>query len=375
MGQGRLLLALAALLFAASGFGGCSASSDDSPLEIALAESEDSIDADSVDVDPLVAQFTPVVWIHRGEAYGPTSARRFLARSELTWRTGSILKSDPDLAGEGKVEAARLGEQCVRAARGCYAHGGYLATDFTRPHDSRSDRVPRLSAGDGFYLDLNNHARKGEVGIEPQAPMYYEIDRYRRSTRITYWFFYAFSAPYARIGPVDIGRRISHEGDWENVDVILDVDGTPREIFYHGHGHVRPIAWDDACKLLTDGEEDCASAEPGRPIVYSARDSHASYPVEAEAKSKETEVCYKRSRRLCSHDMRNRGFVWDVLAPEAKGLRNARVEPWYGFGGAWGSAGPTIELTGPVGPSTYKLPGEPEPGELRAVTAPEPGGG
>jgi hypothetical protein len=38
------------------------------------------------------------------------------------------------------------------------------------------------------------------------------------------------------------------------------------------------------------------------------------------------------------------------------GLRSAEAEPWYGFGGAWGSVGEFDN--GPLGPSIWKLPGE-----------------
>lgn len=368
---GQIALATLLVLLAVGVVGGCGGG-EETTLEVPLAESEEFVSADDVNVDPLVLQFAPVVWIHSREAYGPTSVARFLKRSELTWRTASRFSRDPDLARRGEVAAARLGDRCAGVGGGCYAHGAYLATDFTRPHDVRPARAPKLSEGDGFYLDPDNGARKGEVGAEPRAPIYYEISRHPQSTRITYWFFYGFSVPYKPAGPLNLARFFSHEGDWENIDVVLEADGSPRNVSYYGHGHPRPIAWAEACKLDADGEEDCGSAEPGRPIVFSARHSHASYPNEADGKSRETAVCHRKLRKLCSYDMRNRGFVWDPLSPAAGGLRDARAEPWYGFGGAWGSAGLKADTTGPLGPSGYKLPDEPEPGELKAVMAPQP---
>ena len=39
-----------------------------------------------------------------------------------------------------------------------------------------------------------------------------------------------------------------------------------------------------------------------------------------------------------------------------KHLRPVKEEPWYGFGGAWGTNWPRGDLSGPLGPSAYKEP-------------------
>jgi hypothetical protein len=367
-------VALLVTLFAC-GLVGCCDECDDDSLRVPLAGSDGFVEAADENVDPLVLQFAPVVWLHRREAYGPTSTAEFLSRSELTWRTESRFSRDVDLARRGAIDPARLGFACASAPIGCYRFDQYLATDFTRPHDRRPERAPGLNDEEGFYIDPDDAARKGEAGIEPKAPMYYEITRRETRTRITYWFFYGFSVPYKPAGPFNLARLFSHEGDWENVDVVLDAEGTPLSVAYYGHGHPRPIPWEDVCKVVEDGE-DCDSAEPGRPVVYSARHSHASYPTAAEGHNESTKVCANnRFHRPCSYDLREKGFVWDPLAAGGMGLRDARAEPWYGFGGAWGSAGLQGDTTGPLGPSSFKLPDEEEPGELRAVTPPVPPAG
>ncbi len=369
---GGVLVLLVALL-ACVAIGGCDECDGDS-ARVPLVGSEGSIEVESKNIDPLVLQFAPVVWLHRRDAYGPTSVADFLARSELTWRTEGRFNRDEDLTRRGAINPVRLGFECVDRVGGCYQFEQYLATDFTRPHDIRPVRAPGLSQEEGFYIDPDDQAREGEAGIEPMAPMYYEISRRTATTRITYWFFYGFSVPYKPAGRFNMARFFSHEGDWENIDVVLEADGTPRSVSYYGHGHPRPIPWAQVCKILEDGE-DCESSEPGRPVVYSARHSHASYPTAAEGKNDSTAVCHERYRQLCSFDMRNKGFVWDPLVAGAGGLRDARAQPWYGFGGAWGGAGGKADTTGPLGPSVFKLSDEPEPGELKAVEAPAPAGG
>lgn len=328
----------------------------------------------SATVDPLARQFAPVVWVHRKEAFGPSSVPEFLSRSELTWRTKSRLRKDEDLAARGDIDPARLGLGCVRAVAGCYRRGDFLATDFTRPHDKRPARPAGLDEGDGFYIDPEKGAREGETGAPARAPMYYEISR-GKTTRITYWFFYGYSRPYKPVGPVNLAAVFSHEGDWENVDVVVGADGAPRSVFYYGHGHPHPIPWSEVCKIAAEGE-DCESSAPGRPVVYSALSSHASYPSEAEGKTEQTKVCApKPFQRLCSYDVRNRGYIWDPLAARGGGLQDAQAKPWYGFGGAWGSAGSLPDTTGPLGPSPFKLSNEAEPGEMKAVVPPVPPGG
>ncbi len=97
-------------------------------------------------------------------------------------------------------------------------------------------------------------------------------------------------------------------------------------------------------------------------MVFSARNSHASYPTVATRRGDATRVCGAVG---CSHDFRDRGRRWDAWEPGL--MRPAREEPWFGFGGAWGAAGELPDTTGPLGPSPWKLPDDPDPGELASA--------
>ena len=370
-GIALVLIQAAVFAIAAAPVAEGSPSSED---EISRSEEAESAAERAATVDPLARQFAPVVWIHRREAFGPSSVPDFLSRSELTWRTKSRFRKDEDLAERGSIEAARLGLGCARTVANCYRRGDFLATDFTRPHDKRPARPAGLDEGEGFYIDPESGARQGETGVAVRAPMYYEIRR-GKTTRITYWFFYGYSRPFKPFGPANVAALFSHEGDWENVDVVVGADGTPLSVYFYGHGHPHPVAWSEVCKIAAEGE-DCDSSAPGRPVVYSALSSHASYPSEAEGKTEQTKVCAaKPFQGLCSYDMRNRGYIWDPLAAQGGGLQDAQAKPWYGFGGAWGSAGSLSDTTGPLGPSPFKLSNESEPGEMKAVVPPAAPGG
>lgn len=321
------------------------------------------------DLDGIARRFAPVVWVHSDERFGPASVEDFILDSELTWRTKGFAR-DRDLAERGEVDAAKLGVGCQEPAVGCYGMGRFLATDFTRPHDGNPLRAPDLDSKEGFYLDPSDEAREGEVGAPPQVPIYYEA-RTGETTRIAYWFFFGYSRPNkSRLG-VNPAAAFSHEGDWENIEIVFGPRSVPRAVRYFGHGDPRVFPWAAVCKMV-DGEETCGSRVLGRPVVFSALYSHASYASAAEQRSRDTRVCAKNLlKKPCAHDLRDRGFLWDPLASEG-GLRDVRAQPWYGFGGAWGSAGLSADTTGPLGPSPYKLPSDPEPGELESVTPEEP---
>jgi hypothetical protein len=78
---------------------------------------------------------------------------------------------------------------------------------------------------------------------------------------LQYWFFYYYNS-------LEIAGIGEHEGDWEMIQVGLDSFGVPDEVVFSQHkGAAR-------C-----GSTEFEVAEDEVPIVYSALDSHASYPL------------------------------------------------------------------------------------------------
>jgi hypothetical protein len=78
-------------------------------------------------------------------------------------------------------------------------------------------------------------------------------------TWLQYWFFYYFN-PQSLFG---IG---AHEGDWEYVQFGLGADGLPEIATYAQHGRGEACAWSAVERTAA-----------GAPVVYPARESHASY--------------------------------------------------------------------------------------------------
>ena len=290
----------------------------------------------------LAKKYAPVVWLHSKEEYRPMSVAAFLKGTALTWRTRK--GHEKTVAKRGTVAARRLGRGCDQ---GCYSVGDYLAPELTRPWFER-DRPAGLKPNRGFALDLADPLRTGEGA---GAPMLYEIGVRKAvdEVRITYWFFYGFSVPYLAF--TEGGKSVvplSHEGDWENIDVVFGLaNGAPRRVEFAAHGgQPTRVRWADV-ERTGDGRT--------HPVAYSARNSHASYPDAAPRRTAANELCLGGSKHLCSVELRDRGTRWAPWEQGAGGLLDAVAQPWYGFGGAWGKAGEVGDATGPLGPSVYKL--------------------
>jgi hypothetical protein len=187
--------------------------------------------------------------------------------------------------------------------------------------------------------------------IFEKVPVYFEQEDApadgKPGLRITYWFFYGLSRPP---GGRAATKYLVHEGDWERISVLLhkgDAEGryVPVSVRYHTHDEHRDVPWVAVKRVGTAGA-DVAT----HPVAFSAVGSHASYWRGGKYES----VFRIRGRpRLTVFD--------DAIAcpdcPEWRTwerLLDAKVQPWYGFGGAWGSVTSGGGFNGPLGPSRYK---------------------
>lgn len=260
----------------------------------------------------LATTYAPLIYLSKGEAKRPANTGAFIAGSKLTW-THDGGCNDHELAPQGKVDAARLGNggyQHQTANRICQHGTKYASNQNVRPYGPLGPR-------EGMFLDLEDKQHgMGSVHSE----LYYD---YVKGSHITYWFFYAFND-----GPA----VQNHEGDWERVSIRLDAANKPITVAYFSHGGACVLSYPSAKKSGT------------HPIAYAALGTHATYPKTGQFP---TEFPGVKDNVIAG------GEVWPTYL---RTLRNVRSMPWYGYGGGWGNVGELTHTTGPIGPSAFKSP-------------------
>ncbi|WP_018504928.1 hypothetical protein [Parafrankia discariae] len=267
-------------------------------------------------VPAAVQRYAPYIYLAPGERYLPADAGNYVANSSLAWsRDGNC--PDDTVADVGAVDPAKLGGggyQHRIASSVCIDHGRqWRSNDHTRPRDAK----PGVPEREGFFLQSPDRYTGGQSRT---APAYFE---YHPHQYVTYWFFYNFNdAP----GPTNF---FDHQGDWERITVRLDKNDRATAVAYFQHTESCVVPWGQA------GKHD------GRPLAYSALGTHATYPSRFSPTA--------LADGLAS-DTIGRGDAWST----AGHLLNARTQPWFGFGGAWGQVGSTPDSTGPLGPSRFK---------------------
>jgi hypothetical protein len=291
--------------------------------------------------------FAPLVWLARVEPSRPVGARWFIARSKLWFADDHGCPHQPISVGEERsaertaATAFTILDNMGRAAgywreamlRVCdkpRESQRYYANQLTRPYDDASARAPELAPGEGYYLDLHDGSRRGELLSDRygqatvEAPAYYESRPAEVAgedgLRLTYWLLFATSVSSSTGAP-------THEGDWQRIEVLLRGDEEsgyrPDSVrLVRPNGDWRRIPW----RAL-----DRSAAVPGprtHPVVLAGGGNHTlTASVDGDG------GCFGCGR-------------WSTW----EGLEDAAAEPWYGFGGAWGDIGATAATTGPLGP-------------------------
>jgi hypothetical protein len=342
-------------------------------LRVLVAGAPSPVPEKIVTRDPVTA-FAPLVHLHSREDLWPMSAEDFLKHSWLAWAhdgcddwvpAGNHLRQPKiDAAAKGAFDRRRLAGANAYAHRAadadCRETGpSFTAAQHTRPADDNR-RVPGLDPREGFYLDLDDSKRKGTRYVRQEGPqlvfervpVYFECAGCdapdQRELRITYWLFYALSRP---AGKTAVTKHLVHEGDWERISVLLhrgknDGEYLPISVRYHTHDQNRDVPWRAVKRVGTAGAD--ASTHP---VAFSARGSHATYWRSGDY---ENVLKAGSGRRLLT--------VFDDAfscpgCPQWRTwerLLDARTQPWYGFGGAWGAVTSRGGFNGPLGPSPHK---------------------
>lgn len=141
---------------------------------------------------------------------------------------------------------------------------------------------------------------------------------------IQYWFFFPYN---------DWVATVNHEADWEHITVVASGDGTLRGVWYANHNGGD---WYEP--------EEVPLTPEGRPVVYVADGSHASYPVVGT---------FNHGPGFDDRTY-DGGPVWRtwenwVNVGERGAVRNG--QHFIEYGGRWGEVGETSFTSGPQGPA------------------------
>jgi len=272
----------------------------------------------------LLKKFSPFVYLHPDEEYFPCSVDWYCQRVKLT-------------DGQGKTLRDPVGK----------------SADLYSPSQVKS-----------YHLVINNEATR--TGLPPQgdsvvAPVYGAVrDRGTSVLDVMYWFFYAFNGNIADLVKIRAGLATAaaggallgwipgalpaaaaaaaalvyfskidgssmHEGDWEHVTVRVAKDTYQMlDVYFAQHSDGQLLA------QPADSSQQGYALLPGttRPIVYSARSSHASYSKAGE------------TVRLAglANDYTGEGKTWDTSRWMVD-ISKLPAGSWLDYPGRWGKPG------------------------------------
>ena len=134
-----------------------------------------------------------------------------------------------------------------------------------------------IRSGLAGYVDLEHRIEKGKRTV------YWHAVPDGNLVALQYWFFYVFDY----LDWKGVGNR--HEGDWEQVTLLVPADGngSPLRVGYSAHGGGARVDWSALPESSKDGV---------RPKVFVALGSHANYPVPGRPRIREcAKLCRDRA--------------------------------------------------------------------------------
>ncbi|MCC6781353.1 MAG: Vps62-related protein [Planctomycetes bacterium] len=253
-----------------------------------------------------IAQFAPIVRIHPAEEYRPMSPDEFIARSRFRHHRGwqsdqGFNRNTLSWVTTNSHDAAYYGIPTnVLEAYTLHANG-----QNRRPRDS--------NCGDSYNVFLQSPGRlTGPTAPTGVVPAYYHYRRVGSRHEIQYWWFCGFNDSFA---------TFNHQGDWEHVTVRVE-NRAIVSVYFASHEGGSHVALNAGLRFVN-----------GRPLVYMAKGSHASYP---------TTGTWMAGVDVTS----DLGPQWDT----SRLLRPLATQPWRNYAGAWGEVGSISTTTGPLGP-------------------------
>jgi Vacuolar protein sorting-associated protein 62 len=238
----------------------------------------------------LLARHVPILVLHPAEQFAPVRVDGFLADSDLQQRTAAGWETIPGPLPAGGADL-RLDQRTCFAIEGPAASGCYA----------------------------------GAEAAHVSGPVVYgKVLRSRTRIDLQYWIWYPFNDYSASFPPSEAWQV--HEGDWESVSVILDLEGRPLLVGLSKHCEGTRRDWSDARR------------RGARPIAYVALGSHANYFEPGTFRH--SPVCWPRALRdvVRALRLRDRTGSGRVVRPLLVPVTSTQPS-WMQFAGKWGESG------------------------------------
>ena len=194
----------------------------------------------------LLKKYAPVLALHPDERFQPTKVQSFVADSQLERFTGTAQAQVPLDAFWTVVDPDPEPGGLPQPGSGIY-----------RLNQSTCSASAAL-AGRACYADA------WAAGAGADA-VYGRVARTADRVVLQYWLFYYDNPLLLPPTPVGVFWQ-SHEGDWEQVNVVLDDHEHPLEAAYSQHCSGQRLSW-----ARVDKEQGT------HPVAYVALGSHANY--------------------------------------------------------------------------------------------------
>lgn len=263
----------------------------------------------------LLARHVPILVLHPAEQLSPVRVDGFLADSDLQQRTATGWEN---VAGPLPAGAAGLRLD----QRLCSAIDGVVATS----------------------CYVNAEEAHGSVAV-----VYGAAFRRRNRVDLQYWIWYPWNGYSPTLPAGDLWQV--HEGDWEAVSVLLDLDRKPLVAGYSQHSEGKQRDWAKVTKLGL------------RPVAYVALGSHANYFRPGKHRLDPRSVPPQLISIIEAYGVAPVDHAGEGATVRPRLVRVTASTPgWMAFAGTWGEDGyvhfpdnaPLASGAGPRGPAFHE---------------------
>ena len=260
----------------------------------------------------LMERYSPSLLMHQNEDFFPEDAGAMVSQAGTTLMEGGaeLLRAPETLSldtlgGHGAGSYIDLPGKCVI----CGAHlpdpafDSVIRMQYVQPYN-------RLMAGGGH-----------------ERAVYGRVVRLGDRTVIQYWMNYYFNNH----------PMLSHEGDWELVEVELDAGMQPARVSASQHGYGKMRLWDDV------------TVRDGHPVIFVGRGSHAGY---FEDGLHSISIAGLPNPAIVDEtDLLETGKLITPVVVPVPGVVDLPGYKWLSFSGRWGEVNGLPDADPPPGPA------------------------